>query len=277
MYANWYALMSYYILALTSSLQSAFYWREDICFWSWGFIAIVILLPFIQLRTFHAISYASFLSTVAIIVAVAIIAAAFITGGTEEQGENFVPATWKVPPQGFLAGYSNLANIIFAYQGQSEFYEMASEMKEPRKFPISLLLSQGIMTFMYLFTALLAYTYGGQNVNGFILYSLPENSMRTVCAILVGIHVIVAYMITNQVSEPMGGSGTPRNIPHPAPTHTHTHVRAHMHTHTCTRTHTHAHTRTYIHAYTRTRTHAHTHAHAHAHTHTHTHTCTHAD
>ena len=99
------------------------------------------------------------------------------------------------------AGYSNLANIIFAYQGQSEFYEMASEMKEPRKFPISLLLSQGIMTFMYLFTALLAYTYGGQNVNGFILYSLPENSMRTVCAILVGIHVIVAYMITNQVSE----------------------------------------------------------------------------
>jgi len=198
MYANWYALMSYYILALTSSLQSAFYWREDICFWSWGFIAIVILLPFIQLRTFHAISYASFLSTVAIIVAVAIIAAAFITGGTEEQGSDFIPATWKVPPQGFLAGYSNLANIIFAYQGQSEFYEMASEMKEPRKFPVSLLLSQCIMTTMYLFTALLAYTYGGQNVNGFILYSLPENSMRTVCAILVGIHVIVAYMITNQ-------------------------------------------------------------------------------
>ena len=38
----------------------------------------------------------------------------------------------------------------------------------------------------------------GQNVNGFILYSLPENALRTACSLLVGLHIIVAYVITNQ-------------------------------------------------------------------------------
>ena len=196
LYANWYSLMCYYILALASCLMSAFYWRTDICFWMWGLMAVAILVPFAQPRTFHAISFFSLLSTVSIIVAVAIIAAAFITGTTTE--EEFVPPTWKVPQQPFLSGYSNIANILFAFQGQSEFYEMASEMKNPKNFPFSLGVSQVIMASMYLFTALLAYTYGGANVNGFILYSLPENALRTVCSILVGVHIIVAYMITNQ-------------------------------------------------------------------------------
>jgi len=196
LYANWYSLMCYYILALASCLMSAFYWRTDICFWMWGLMAVAILVPFAQPRTFHAISFFSLLSTVSIIVAVAIIAAAFITGTTTE--EEFVPPTWKVPQQPFLSGYSNIANILFAFQGQSEFYEMASEMKNPKKFPFSLGVSQVIMASMYLFTALLAYTYGGANVNGFILYSLPENALRTVCSLLVGVHIIVAYMITNQ-------------------------------------------------------------------------------
>ena len=78
--------------------------------------------------------------------AAAIIAASFITGGTEEAlSDTFVPPTYKVPAQSFLSGYANVANIIFAFQGQSEFYEMAAEMKNPKKFPFSLGLSQCIM------------------------------------------------------------------------------------------------------------------------------------
>jgi len=72
------------------------------------------------------------------------------------------------------------------------------KMKNPRRFPVSLGVSQSIMLFMYLFTSLMAYTYGGQNVEGFILYSLPQNGLRTACSLLVGIHIIVAYMVTNQ-------------------------------------------------------------------------------
>uniref|UniRef100_A0A7S3E6Q2 Amino acid transporter transmembrane domain-containing protein n=1 Tax=Chloropicon laureae TaxID=464258 RepID=A0A7S3E6Q2_9CHLO len=193
LYANWYFLMCYYTLALASSLQAAFYWNESLCFWMWGLIGCAILLPFIQLRTLHAISYMSFASTVSIIAAVAVIVASFLTGNTEE-GANYVPATLGVPKQSFLSGYTNLANIIFAFQGQSMFYEMAAEMKNPRHFAVpSLLTAQVIMCFFYLFTALIAYTYGGQNVNGFILYSLPQNKLRTVCAILIAFHILVAY------------------------------------------------------------------------------------
>ena len=65
---------------------------------------------------------------VSIIAAVAVIVASFLTGNTEE-GANYVPATLGVPKQSFLSGYTNLANIIFAFQGQSMFYEMAAEMK----------------------------------------------------------------------------------------------------------------------------------------------------
>ncbi|QDZ20804.1 amino acid transporter [Chloropicon primus] len=199
LYANWYSLMCYYILALASCFMSAFYWRKDICFWGWGLIAVAVLVPFVQVRTFHAISYAALLSTISIIAAVAIIVASFILGGTEEaQSSDFIPPSAAVPKQTFLQGYSSIANIIFAFQGQSEFYELSAEMKNPKRFPLSLGVSQSIMLFMYLFTSLMAYTYGGQNVNGFILYSLPENGLRTACSVLVGIHIIVAYMVTSQ-------------------------------------------------------------------------------
>ena len=35
-------------------------------------------------------------------------------------------------------------------------------------------------------------------MNAFILYSLPENHLRTVVALLVGIHIVVAFMIISQ-------------------------------------------------------------------------------
>lgn len=132
-------------------------------------------------------SFLAMLSTLAIIAAVAIIAAAFITGTTTE---TYSPATLSVPPQSFLSGYTNIANIIFAFQGQSEFYEMMGEMKNPKKFPLSLGVAQIVMVVMYLFTAVLAYHYGGADVNGFVLYSLPTNRLRTVCALLIAIHIV---------------------------------------------------------------------------------------
>ena len=135
--------MCYYVLALASCFMSAFYWRTDVCFWQWGLIAVAVLVPFIQFRTFHMISSASFISTVSIITAAAIIAASFITGGTDEAlSGTFVPPTYEVPAQSFLSGYANLANVIFVFQGQSNFYEMAGEMKNPKKFLLSLGLSQ---------------------------------------------------------------------------------------------------------------------------------------
>jgi len=199
LYCNWYALMCYYVLALASCFMSAFYWRTDVCFWQWGLVAVAVLVPFIQFRTFHMISYASFVSTVSIITAAAIITASFITGGTDEAlSGTFVPPTYEVPAQSFLSGYANLANVIFVFQGQSNFYEMAGEMKNPKKFLLSLGLSQCTLLTCYLFTALLAYTYGGQNLYGFILYSLPANSLRTACSLLVALHIVVAYTITCQ-------------------------------------------------------------------------------
>ena len=195
LYANWYALLCYYILALTSALMSSFYLRA-VCFYTWGLIAIAVLLPFAQLRTFHAMSYVSILSFLAILGAVGIIAASFITGENTE--EDFVPPSIAVPSQSFLVGYTNIANIIFSFQGQSEFVEMMAEMKDPKQFPLALLVAQVIMLVMYLFTSLLSYTYGGQGVHGFVLYSLPENRLRTAAAMLIAFHIVVAYIVTGQ-------------------------------------------------------------------------------
>ena len=50
LYANWFALLCYYILALTSSLMSAFYFSGPTCFWEWGLIAVACLVPFAQVR-----------------------------------------------------------------------------------------------------------------------------------------------------------------------------------------------------------------------------------
>ncbi len=40
---------------------------------------------------------------------------------------------------------------------------MMGEQRKPKQFPLSLAVSQVIMTVCYLFVSLLAYTYGGQN------------------------------------------------------------------------------------------------------------------
>ncbi len=111
LFANWYFIMCYYVLALTNALTSAFYWDKTLCYWAWGLIAIAILLPCIQLRTFHAISFVSVLSIASILVAIAIIAASFISGNTTEASAgNYVPASWRVPQSDFFTGYSKASD-----------------------------------------------------------------------------------------------------------------------------------------------------------------------
>ena len=145
LYANWYSLLAYYITALTQSFQEAFWWSADtMCFWTYCLVSVAVLLPFAQLRTFHGISWLSLASTVAIVSGVALFAASYITGDTRED-VGFVPPSAQVPKQSVMSAWNAFSNIIFSFQGQSEFLEMMGEQKDPRQFPKSLALSQSVM------------------------------------------------------------------------------------------------------------------------------------
>ena len=188
LYANWYSLLAYYITALTQSFQEAFWWSADtMCFWTYCLVSVAVLLPFAQLRTFHGISWLSLASTIAIVSGVALFAASYITGDTRED-VGFVPPSAQVPKQTVMSAWNAFSNIIFSFQGQSEFLEMMGEQKDPRQFPKSLALSQSVMTFMYLFTPLIAYSYVGQNVANFAVASMPKNPMRIVTGVLIAFH-----------------------------------------------------------------------------------------
>ena len=196
LWLNWYSLLAYYITALTQAFQAAFWWTTDtMCFWTYCLVSVACLLPFIQIRTFHGISWFSLASSLAIVAAVVLFSVSYFIGDTREAA-GFEAPTVAPKQQTMMSAWNAFSSIIFAFQGQSCFLEMMGEQKEPRQFPKSLALSQTIMTGVYLFTPLVAYSYVGQNVENFSVSSMPKNALRIATGVLIIYHILVAYLVT---------------------------------------------------------------------------------
>merc|ERR1712054_289136 len=95
-----------------------------------------------QTRDFHTISkYLSMPSTIAILVALIIIIVALVDDAEKDVGTTFPKNTTIVGVQEGTSVFDflqSLSSIVFAYQGQSIFMELMTEMKKPKEFTKSL-------------------------------------------------------------------------------------------------------------------------------------------
>jgi amino acid permease len=199
MIVNWAALAIYFLVATADAIGNINHSGWLACGLNRTIIAAVLLLAATQVRDFHSLTKLAGPSFVAILTVVIII---LVTLLVHEDGEPFGDDTTVGPIQGTSALDYILAasSIVFAYQGQSIFLEMMSEMKDSREFPKSSGLAYSIMAMAYAATVMIAYGTEGTAVPGFLPDILDSYShvSETVSGVLTCFHIIVAYVLNIQ-------------------------------------------------------------------------------
>lgn len=190
--SNWTLLLPYFLMASANALVLAY----DLCYYEWAAVLLVVIFVPAQLRTLHALRIPALLSIVAVLVVLLITLVEFAIVGREPGAETRLwPITTNVT---LLSQYNHMSSFIFAYQGQSMFFEIMREMRSSRKFPQALLLANIFMALLYSTTSAVAYHYKGTSVSSFLPGSLKPGPARTITALLLTYHVIIAYLLTAQ-------------------------------------------------------------------------------
>ena len=100
--------------------------------------------------------------------------------------------------KGVLDTYSSVSNIIFAYQGQSMMFELMAEMRDPSTFGKGLAAANGIYTSVYVSVSVVCFYLAGRDVKPFLLDSVPSGPLRIIAALLLGFHILIAYVLCGQ-------------------------------------------------------------------------------
>ena len=197
MLLNWGSLAVYYIIAIGGGIGNISSAGLLSCNMGRTIVAALLLIIPTQCRDFHMISkYLSAPSTLAIVVAIVLIIVSLV------HNDDWAPAdktTVGVEPGTTVFDFlQSLSSIVFAYQGQSIFMELMSEMKKPKEFTKSLNVAYLLMVIVYAATVIIAYGFEGNAVEGFLPDSLSVGKAKTAVGVLVVFHVMVAYVIAIQ-------------------------------------------------------------------------------
>ena len=190
---GWAMILPYYIVAAASALAAAFP-DAELCYWQWSLVTMVFMAPVLQLRSLHALSLLSGLSTAAIVIVLFALVPALVASRSP------TPQTQLSVPSGqpFFKTYGALGSFIFAYQGQSIFLEIMREMRQPDHFPRALLSANGLMMACYTIISAVAYGTHGASVAAFLPDALGEGWVRSVVGVLLAFHTAVSYLLTGQ-------------------------------------------------------------------------------
>ncbi|KAJ3069743.1 hypothetical protein HDU98_007199 [Podochytrium sp. JEL0797] len=151
--------------------------------------ALLVLIPFVMFKTLKeiaALSAFGVFSTVAVIATV-------IFYSIRDIPLNSGVVTHKVID--FTQFASALGSISFSYSGNYVYAEVEQSMAEPKKFPLVLSLSLGIISVMYFVTAALGYAAYGNLTDSPILNNLPSGFISNFSMFVITLHVLLAIPI----------------------------------------------------------------------------------
>ena len=208
MLLNWGCLAVYFIVATANAIENVYAEGWFSCRLNRSIIAALLIVIPAQSRDFHTISrYLSLPSTLAIIISIIIIIVTLIEslkssndGGTTTTtsfGDNTIIGV--KPGTSIFTFMENLSSIVFAFQGQSIFMELMSEMKNPEQFSKTTSLSYLIMGFVYTAVVTISYGVEGENVTDFLPNVVDgPSAAKTTIGVLVVFHLVVSYVIAIQ-------------------------------------------------------------------------------
>ncbi|OJJ36037.1 hypothetical protein ASPWEDRAFT_110065 [Aspergillus wentii DTO 134E9] len=149
-------IMGSHILTFTVAMNSIT--NHGTCSIVFGVIGLVLSFFLCLPRTLLKVSWLSIVSFISIFSAVMI---AMIGVGIERPWSGGVKATIDTDLyHAFLA----VCNIVFSFSGHVAFFGFMAELKDPKDYPKSLFLLQGIDTCLYMIAAVVIYCYAGQDV-----------------------------------------------------------------------------------------------------------------
>jgi amino acid permease len=121
---NWGALLIYFVISTSSSLALITDQYEGVldCQWQKTLVACFLLLIPVQCRDYHTISFLAVPSTIAIVVVVVLILENISTQGKQFGVDT---AAGPDPDSSFTEVFSSFSSFVFAYQGQSIYFELS--------------------------------------------------------------------------------------------------------------------------------------------------------
>ncbi|KAF7592374.1 hypothetical protein BBP40_000358 [Aspergillus hancockii] len=149
-------IMASHILTFTVAMNSIT--DHGTCSIVFGVVGLVISYFLCLPRTSAKVSYLSVASFISVFSAVMIV---MIAVGIQRPWHQGVQATVDTSLyKAFLA----VCNIVFSFSGHVAFFGFMSELKDPKEYPKSLFLLQGIDVCLYIVTSVVIYIYAGQDV-----------------------------------------------------------------------------------------------------------------
>ncbi|RAL12836.1 amino acid transporter [Aspergillus homomorphus CBS 101889] len=149
-------IMASHILTFTVAMNTIT--EHGTCTIVFGVVGMVISFFLALPRTSANVSYLSVVSFISVFAAVMIV---MIAVGIQRPYKGALEVTADTSLyKAFLA----VCNIVFSFSGHVAFFGFMSELKDPRDYPKSLCLLQGIDTVLYIVTAVVIYVFAGPNV-----------------------------------------------------------------------------------------------------------------
>mmetsp|Transcript_17053 Transcript_17053/g.32354 ORF Transcript_17053/g.32354 Transcript_17053/m.32354 type:complete len:242 (-) Transcript_17053:212-937(-) len=188
---SWFGVLPLYLLTAAKAMQGAF--DTPLCSYMWSLILALLLSPFLLLRNLKSIEW---LITFSDFTVGFIVVSLLINLGLDRDPDAKIRMT-PAEGQEFFEAYNPVSSFIFAYQGQSVFLEIMSEMKDSSEWPKALWLGQSIMIPVYTATAFAGYYFQGDNVPDFLPDALSDGPLKTIIDIFIAYHVLAAYLLNN--------------------------------------------------------------------------------
>lgn len=165
------------------------------CFYYWALCISAGIVVLQQIRTLNSLAWLAGTSALAIVVAMVLTLIDFALYDSDDAPE--VTYEWPAPHVGFLAAYGSTASFIFAYQGQSIFFEIMREMREPSQFWISVSSANLFMMVVYITIVCLCYHYKGDHLSDFLPANVVNPHIRQAVGALVAFNLFSSYLLTN--------------------------------------------------------------------------------
>lgn len=178
-----------YMLVLAKSLGGTmfdFHW----CLPSWGILAMIVLFPLLQFRNLEEISIIGFASVALILMVVFVCAYTFL-GVQQATGERVALNS----SSSFGDIMASFGMIVFAYGGNWQYFELMSEMKEPKDFQKVWGINGPLQLGLYLLAGLAGYTVKGSSAQGYLLDELNFGTTFRVVSLMLFLHILVSIAI----------------------------------------------------------------------------------
>lgn len=190
-YSYLFMCMANYLILIGDSVQASIYW-EVICSPLACFIGAILLLPINQFRTLSGLTLLSMISFATVVATLILCLWTLLTNPSCE-------SSGGSPGHGFLDYSSCISGFVFAFTGQNIMLEMQAEMKTPSDFPKAVWLSFSTLFMVYATVAVLSYLTCGEDTPGDLLLVLPHDWRKSAAGVLMVIHLMVTYTISQQV------------------------------------------------------------------------------